>query len=204
MKMLNFRDGKALIGLARKTVENSLKNRKFKLAAIEGKSLQRKAGVFVTINTYPERMLRGCIGFISALPLYEAVQRAAHAAAFEDPRFPPIAEDELEKIVFEISVLTEPKELRCKPSEYASNIEIGSDGLIVQCGPSSGLLLPQVAVEQDWTAEEFLDQVCFKAGLTPDYLHDRSTRLWKFQAQIFAEKEPSGEIEEVKIHSPTS
>ncbi len=194
---LNYHDGKVIVKLARQTVEKFLEKGKFELVKAERKSLQGKSRAFVTINTHPERLLRGCIGFTSPFPLYEVVQRAAHAAAFEDPRFPPITKEELERVVFEVSVLTDPEELKCEPREYANNIEIGKDGLIVQYESHSGLLLPQVAGEQNWTAEEFLGQVCFKAGLTPDYIHDKSTKLWKFQAQIFTEKEPHGEVEEI-------
>lgn len=204
---LNLRTGKALVKLAREAVEDFLKSGRFELNKVEDKSLhkslrevlQKKAGAFVSIHTYPERTLRGCIGFTSPLPLWEVVQHAACSAAFGDPRFPPMAKDELGRVVFEISILTEPEELKCSPSEYAKNMEIGKDGLVIQCGSHSGLLLPQVAVEQSFSPEEFLECVCFKAGLTPDYLHDKSTKLWKFQAQIFAEKTPDGEVEETRI-----
>jgi uncharacterized protein (TIGR00296 family) len=194
---LSYQDGVAVVKLARKTVENFFERKKFELIKVERKTLQKKSRAFVTINTYPERKLRGCIGFTSPFPLYEVVQRAAHTAAFSDPRFPPITKEEITNTIFEVSVLTEPEEMKCKSNEYVNNIEIGKDGLIVQCDQHNGLLLPQVAVEQNWSPEEFLGQVCFKAGLTPDYIHDKSTKLFKFQAQIFAEKEPNGEIEEI-------
>jgi len=196
---LTLRCGRFLIRLARKTVENSLKNGKLELENPKDGQLKRGMRAFVTIHTYPERSLRGCIGFTSPLPLYEVVQRAAYAAAFGDPRFPPLTKKEMEEIIFEISLLSEPEELACKPEDYAKKIEIGKDGLIVQFGSRGGLLLPQVPVEQNWTAEEFLEQVCFKAGLMPDCLQDKSTRLWKFQAQIFSEKQPGGEVEEVTL-----
>lgn len=191
---LDFQSGKVLVKLARETVENALRKGRFELKKIENKTLQRKACIFVTVVTYPEHLLRGCIGFTSPLPLYKAVQCAAYAAAFEDPRFPPIKKEELGKVVFEVSILSEPEQMKCKPEEYAKNIEIGKDGLIIEYDTAKGLLLPQVAVEQKWSPEEFLKQVCFKAGLTPDYLYDRSTKLWKFQAQIFAEIKPNGKV----------
>jgi uncharacterized protein (TIGR00296 family) len=194
---LSYQDGVAAVKLARKNVEDFLERKKFELIKVEKETLQKKSRAFVTINTYPDRNLRGCIGFTSPFPLYEVVQRAAHAAAFSDPRFPPIVKEEITNIIFEVSVLTEPEELKCKSDEYAKTIEIGKDGLIVQCAKHNGLLLPQVAVEQNWSPEEFLEQICFKAGLTPDYIHDKSTKLFKFQAQVFAEKEPNGEIEKI-------
>lgn len=199
MLLLSLQDGIIIVNLARQTVEDFFEKGKFELKKVENKVLQQKSRVFASIHIYPEHLLRGCIGFVSPSPLYEIVQQSAYAAAFSDPRFQPLTKDEMEKVVFEISVLTELEELECEPAEYENNIEIGKDGLMIQYKSQSGLLLPQVPVEQNWTAEKFLDQICFKAGITPDYLQDKSTKLWKFHAQIFAEKQPNGEIEEIKI-----
>ena len=80
------------------------------------------------------------------------------------------------------------------PREYPEKIEVGKDGLIIENGPWKGLLLPQVAVEFKWDAREFLENLCLKAGLTPDCWLDRNARIWKFQAEIFAEEEPNGKV----------
>jgi uncharacterized protein (TIGR00296 family) len=200
--MLSFKAGIKLVKLARVTVEKYLENRKFLLEKISDKELNKKRGVFVTIETYPEKNLRGCIGFpYPTLPLCEAVQRAAISSAFEDPRFPPLEKEELDKIIFEISVLTKPELIRVKNSkEYSNKIEIGKDGLILQNGPFSGLLLPQVCLQFNWSAEEFLENLCYKSGLSPDYIHDKNTKIWKFQCQIFAEESPKGKIVELTKH----
>jgi len=200
--MLTLEEGKSLIKLARSTVEKYF-NEKFILEKTEKKKLNEKRGVFVTIETFPEKNLRGCIGFLlPAIPLFEAVQKAAISSALEDPRFPPMEKEELKKIVFEISVLTKPELIRVKSSkEYSKKIEIGKDGLIMQNGPFSGLLLPQVPVEWNWSPEEFLENLCLKACLTPDYIHDKNTKIWKFQAQIFSEQEPDGRIIESAKHA---
>jgi len=198
--MLTLQEGKLLIRLARSSVEKH-----FNKGNILEKSakLNEKRGVFVTISTFPEKSLRGCIGFpYPTLPLSEAVQKAAASSAFEDPRFPPIEKEELGKIIFEISVLTEPELIKVKnPKEYSKKIEIGKDGLVIQNGPFSGLLLPQVPVEQNWTVEEFLENLCLKACLTPDYAYDKKTKIWKFQAQIFSEESPNGRIVESTEHA---
>jgi hypothetical protein len=200
--MFTLEEGKSLIKLARNTLEKYF-NGKFVLEKTEKKKLNENRGVFVTIETFPEKNLRGCIGFpLPTLPLFEAVQRAAISSASEDPRFPPIEKEELKKIVFEISVLTKPELIQVKNSkEYSKKIEIGKDGLIIQNGPFSGLLLPQVPVEWNWNAEEFLENLCLKACLTPDYIHDKNTKIWKFQAQIFSEEEPYGKIIESTKHT---
>lgn len=201
--MLTLEEGKILIKLSRTVVKKYFYRGKVVIENIENKNLNEKRGVFVTIETFPEKNLRGCIGIpLPTLSLYEAVQRAATSSAFEDPRFPSLKKEELDKIVFEISVLTKPELIQVKNTkEYSKKIEIGKDGLIIQNGSLSGLLLPQVPVEWNWTAEEFLEKLCLKAGLTPDYIHDKNTKIWKFQAQIFSEEEPNGRIVESTKHT---
>jgi uncharacterized protein (TIGR00296 family) len=192
--MLSLKQGKELVKLARKAVETKKLEKSF------DKELKVKKGVFVTIETFPEKELRGCVGFPQAIyPLGEAVQRAAISAAYEDSRFEPLEREELEKVVFEVSILTEPELIEVNnPKEYFEKIEEGKDGLILQNGPFAGLFLPQV-----WkffkTKEEFLENLCFKAGLTPDYIYKKDTKIWKFRAQIFSEEEPEGRVVEVKV-----
>lgn len=200
--MLDLRTGQKLIKLARFTVERYSRDKKLLLEKNKDKILNEKRGIFVTIETYPEKNLRGCIGFpYPTLPLYEAIQRAAVSSAFEDPRFPSLEKEELDKIVFEISILTKPELIKVKNSkEYPSKIETGKDGLILQNGPFSGLLLPQVCPQFNWGPEEFLENLCYKAGLTSDFIHDKNTKIWKFQCQIFAEEKPSGKIIELTKH----
>src|SRR5439155_1599802 len=79
-----------------------------------------KAGAFVTLNTHPESHLRGCIGYPSPFfPLVKALVKAAEGAC-EDPRFPPLQEDEVARVVVEVSLLTHPELLTVKkPKEYA-------------------------------------------------------------------------------------
>jgi len=193
--MLSEDDGKKLVKLARQTVEDNLKNKKPVLKKTE---YNKKNGVFVSIHNYPDYELRGCIGYpYPILVLGEALQRASVSAAFEDPRFPPLTEEELDNVIFEISVLTEPELIVVKnPKEYLKKIEIGKDGLIAEYGFNKGLLLPQVPLEFEpkWDSETFLCQTCVKCGLLPDTWLDPKIKIYKFQAQIFKEKTPRGEI----------
>ncbi|MCW1296224.1 MAG: TIGR00296 family protein [Candidatus Parvarchaeota archaeon] len=192
--MTTLNEAKRLIKIARESIALAFKGEKYEL---KEKIFEEKRGIFVTLLTYPERELRGCIGIPEPiLPLKKAVVEAAISSAFNDPRFPSLREDELNKIVIEISLLTKPSLISVKnPKEYPNKIEVGKDGLIVQKGFFSGLLLPQVAKEYGWDAEEFLSQTCIKAGLTPDSWLDMQTKIYKFQAEIFCEKEPNGEVE---------
>jgi len=108
-----------------------------------------------------------------------------------DPRFEPLSMDELDSVVFEVSVLTPPRLLSPKsPLELPSMIRIGRDGLILEYGPYSALLLPQVPVEFGWSPEEYLSHLAMKAGLTPDVWLDRKAKIYVFQAQIFEEVIP--------------
>ena len=193
--MLTKSDGIELVKLVRQTVANYLKEKEFKVKQTRFKS---KRGVFVSIHTHPDHKLRGCIGYpYPILSLGEALQRAAVSAAFQDTRFLPLSENELKNVVFEVSILTEPKSIEVKdPKEYLKKIEIGKDGLIMECNLHKGLLLPQVPLqfEPKWDVETFLEHTCMKSGLLPDMWLDPKVRIYKFQCQIFKEKIPSGEI----------
>lgn len=146
-----------------------------------------RAGVFVTL--YKNGQLRGCIGFPEPVEeLYKAVVDAARQAAFHDPRFHPLSKDELKDISIEVSVLTKPELIEVSNSdEYLDKIKVGEDGLIIKSGFSSGLLLPQVAIEYHWTPEEFLNNTCMKAGLPEDSWKSSDCEVYKFQAKIYKE-----------------
>jgi len=196
---LNEEEGKFLVKLARRAVKEYLETKKVtETTRVVPEKLLQPCGVFVTINSIEneEKELRGCIGYpYPTDPLVEAVIQSAISAATQDPRFNPLTKDELDKVVFEVSVLTPPQVLEVKrPQDYPSKIRIGEDGLIIEKGMFKGLLLPQVPVEWNWDQEEFLCQCCIKAGLTPDNWLLPSTRIQKFQAIIFEEETPNGKV----------
>jgi uncharacterized protein (TIGR00296 family) len=159
-------------------------------------ALREKAGVFVTLATYPDRDLRGCIGHPYAdSPLLDALFDSAVSACSKDPRFQPVRKDELDGIVVEVTVLTPPQVVRVrKPSDLPKQVEVGRHGLIVRKGWYQGLLLPQVPVEQGWDAEEFLSQTCRKAGLPMTAWIDEDTEVSRFEGFIFGEEKPKGEV----------
>lgn len=184
--MLSLEDGKRLIGLARDAISSVFKRIELKVDEKFKEEYNEKKGVFVTLKEDGE--LRGCIGFPEPVhEMWKAVVEAARAAAFGDPRFPPLKKEE--EIQIELSVLTKPERVKVKnPEEYLKKIRIGKDGLIIRAGVFSGLLLPIVAVEYDWNAEQFLRHVCMKAGLTMDAWRTPSHQIYKFQTQVFAEE----------------
>ena len=196
---LSQSEGEFLVKLARRAVEVYLRTGK-QIPPPEDASekLKQRCGVFVTINSLEDgkKELRGCIGFpYPTDQLTQAVIQSAISAATEDPRFNPLSTRELERVVFEVSVLTPPVRIETKKAkEYPSKIKVGTDGLIVERGICKGLLLPQVPVEWRWNEEEFLCQCCIKAGLPPDNWLLDGTKLYKFQAIIFEEETPTGKV----------
>ncbi len=138
-------------------------------------------GAFVTLHVEGE--LRGCIGTFRPLgSLAQTVARMAVAAASEDPRFPRLRADEVPGLQVAVSALEPPRRL-----EDPRAVEVGKHGLIVRKGWSRGALLPKVAVEQRWNAEEFLRHTCLKAGLPPNAWTDPDCVVEAFEADEFGE-----------------
>ena len=127
--------------------------------------------------------------------LSHAIIEGAIAAATEDPRFPSVKTNELNDIVFEVTILTPPVEIDVSdPMEYLEKIKVGRDGLIIKHSFSSGLLLPQVPIEYGWDVKAFLQHTCEKAGLARDTWKNESVKIEKFEGIIFKEETPNGVI----------
>ena len=201
--MLRLEEGIKAVKLARQTIEDYVKKTvapsQQRVTDLEN-IFNEKRGVFVTIHTFPEHDLRGCIGIPEPImPLKNAIIDSAKSAT-HDPRFPPLAEKELDSIIIEVTVLTKPEVIKVSnPRDYLSQIKVGRDGLIAEQGFYRGLLLPQVPVEQKWSVEEFLSHTCMKAGLLPDAWFDKNTKIYRFTGQIFTETIPRGNIMEKKL-----
>ena len=148
-------------------------------------ALGAQGAAFVTLHRAGS--LRGCIGHLEAIqPLVKDVADNAFAAAFRDPRFPPLREYELDALQIEISVLTPaiPLEFRSE-RELMDQIEPGKDGLILEEGLARGTFLPSV-----WESlperSDFLAQLKRKAGLPPDYWSDR-LKVSRYRTESFGE-----------------
>jgi uncharacterized protein len=192
---ISLDDGKILVKSSRMIVTEYLKNNtKITLDKRFELDYSFNSGVFITLNN--SLGLRGCIGYpLPNQKLFTALIEASIAAATEDPRFPPVKIEELDQITFEVTILTQPKEILVSdPIEYPLKIKVGRDGLIVKHGSNSGLLLPQVPVEYSWTEEEFLGHTCEKANLPWDCWKDKKTQIKKFEGIVFKEKYPKGEV----------
>ena len=169
-----------LLTLARNTIERRLGGLPLLEAEPAQPVLLEPRGAFVTLKT--DGRLRGCIGHvIGVVPLWKAVRDNALAAAFEDPRFEPLHDDELSAIHIEVSALTPLRTVS------AEEIVVGRDGILIERGRSRGLLLPQVAVEYGWDLETFLDHTCRKAGMEPGCWKHPDTIISTFSAEVFGE-----------------
>lgn len=173
-----------MLALARQAIAEKLAGASLNLRLLEVEApsevLRQPAGAFVTLNTGGS--LRGCIGYIEPkLPLFQTVAEVAQAAAFHDPRFPPLREEELGSLEVEISVLSPVFPLE------ADDVEIGKHGLLVTSEGQRGLLLPQVPVEHGWDRKRFIEETCVKAGLSRTAWKEGAT-LSAFTACIFSDK----------------
>jgi AmmeMemoRadiSam system protein B/AmmeMemoRadiSam system protein A len=169
-----------LLALARRSVETMVEQKEPYLPEPStSETLDREYGAFVTITK--EGALRGCIGFTAPVkPLYATVRDAATLAALRDPRFRPVAAEELPQLAYEISVLSPLRHV----TDFAQ-IEVGRDGLLMKNGGNEGLLLPQVPVEQHWDRQTFLEQTCVKAGMDSKCWKDEETDIFRFTAVVF-------------------
>ncbi len=186
--MINNDDGDFLVKLARSAIETYVTSgRTVNIPEEINPILKEERGVFVTLNSNGE--LRGCIGYPQPVkPLVEAVIDVAISAATADPRFSRVTPSEMDQIQVEVSVLTKPRLISVqKPVEYLDKVKVGQDGLIVEMGIYTGLLLPQVPLEWKWDVEEFLANTCMKAGLSPDCWLQDGVKIYSFQSQIFEE-----------------
>jgi hypothetical protein len=158
--------GKALLIRARNAIAEELGQPT--AAEPDADALKQPGAVFVTLTRNGE--LRGCIGSLEAWrPLDIDVRSNARAAAFSDPRFPPLSEMELPTTRVEVSLLTPSTPIRFSSEEDAINqLRPGLDGVILECGSHRGTFLPQV---WDNLPERrmFLSHLKRKAGLPADY-----------------------------------
>lgn len=176
---LSDEEKKELHRIARTVIENRTRKNPLPKYVPATEKLKENRGAFVCL--YKKGMLRGCIGSLEAdEPLHKTIEDMAQAAAFRDPRFAPVREEELPHLDLEISVLTPLQEIN-DPQE----VQVGLHGILVRKGMWSGLLLPQVATERNWDRITFLRETCRKAGLPLDAWKDKETKIYVFSADVF-------------------
>jgi len=182
--MLNDKQKKRLLEIARKTIEEYIVTGKKAEFSENDPKLKEARGAFVTLRENNE--LRGCIGnMVGQKPLYLTVRDMAIESAAGDPRFSPVTSQELKNIKIEISALSPLKKIKS-----IDEFQLGIHGVVVKKGFNSGVFLPQVATETGWAKEEFLSNLCSeKAGLPADAWKDPSCEIYVFTADVFSENE---------------
>jgi uncharacterized protein len=180
---LDNRQKKLLLKIARDAIRNTVLGTIPGNPVIDDPLLNKECGAFVTIHNHG--VLRGCIGnIIGRRPLWKTVEDMAVEASTGDPRFLPVSSDELDEIDIEISVLS--------PLWKAGNIdeiETGKHGILIKKGFYQGLLLPQVATENNFDRESFLEHTCLKAGLERNCYKDKNCEIYIFTAEVFGGKD---------------
>lgn len=170
-------DRALLLRLAHEAIVSSLEQRNLPDVPYS-QHLSEPRGGFTTI--YLHGKLRGCVGYpLPVAPLHRTVVETARAAAFEDPRFIPVALQEARELKVSLSVLSPLQNIA------PDDIEVGRHGLIISHASHRGLLLPQVATEHGWDRVTFLEQTCLKAGLPPNAWQE--ARIEAFTAEVFAD-----------------
>ncbi|AGI48254.1 conserved hypothetical protein TIGR00296 [Thermoplasmatales archaeon BRNA1] len=194
--MIPLEVGERAIGIAREAAYAESENSGYVLPKDLGGEFSVNSGAFVTVSEFPSRRLRACIGYPEPImPLGESVMMSARGAV-HDPRFPKLTREEAEACTFEVTVLTKPEPLEYTDvPDLMSRIVIGRDGLIVEYGPYRALFLPQVPVEQGWGVEEYISELCYKAGMRPDAWRNNRLTFETFRGEIFSEIEPRGKVE---------
>ena len=180
---LSQEEKKELLNIARSSIKYYFEHKKAPEIETKHPFLLKPRGAFVTLRK--NGALRGCIGnLVANAPLAETVSKMAIQAAFGDPRFLPLDKDELKDVKIEISVLSPLKKI----SNPFKEIEIGKHGVVIQQGNRSGVFLPQVATENNWDLETFMNQLCLhKAGIPQDAWKTGQAEIFVFTAEVFSE-----------------
>jgi len=169
-----------LVSTARSSIQHGLQSGKTKTVNLEdyASELLDIRATFVTLKI--AQSLRGCIGTLEARhPLVKSVAKYAYAAAFRDPRFKPLSQDEFEKITLSISILTPAESIQFdSDSDLIQQLNSNNDGLIIQSGHRRATFLPAVWDSMP-DAEQFLSQLKAKARIPPQ---ENLTEAWRYKA----------------------
>src|ERR1700686_4414775 len=166
---LSDEDRRALLALARKAILETVSSSNFLDVPPVAGPLAEPQAAFVTLRW--DGKLRGCIGQPDAAHgLAETVVQCAITVALRDPRFGPLRAEEIDGLEIEISVISELRPVRLE------EIGLGTHGIVVVDGGRRGLLLPQVAVERNWSVIQYLEATCRKAGLQANAWREPDTQ----------------------------
>lgn len=181
MSELSGEQRRLLLAVARRAIEARLRGLELASEPADA-ALREQRGAFVTLRRRDNGELRGCVGYVEPrFPLVETVARAAAVAATHDDRFAPVSLEEVPGLSLDVSALGPVAPIA------PADVIVGTHGLVIRHLGRTGLLLPQVAIEHGWAAEEFLDQTCRKAGLPVGAWRAPGVALLGFTAEVFGD-----------------
>lgn len=185
--MLTSEAQQEVLAIARAAMEAAVRGEDYSPPEPSADQLREPGACFVTLRT--REQLRGCLGcFESDEPLYKTVADFAMHSTLEDPRFASnrVSAEELGFVTLEISVLHP-----LTPCTDPLGITLGDDGIFVRGGWRSGVYLPHVAIEMNWSVEEFWSNCCAgKAGLSPEAWRGGDVELFTFKAELLTDPAP--------------
>jgi len=189
----NESEGRRLIQLARRTINDRLGIKPQEPASASQQDplsepcFQRHCGTFVTLKK--SGALRGCIGnLIANKSVADGIRDNALSAAFQDPRFPLLAAEEVDQLHISISILTQPKPLQYKDAaDLLAKLRVNVDGVILRRGTAGATFLPQVW-QQLPDPNDFLSRLCLKAGLQANTWRNTKLDVSTYQVQYFEEQ----------------
>ena len=175
-------DRRALLGVARLVLTEYLTTGLIPSHNTDSCGLLEHRGAFVSLHRRDSRALRGCLGeLLPQRPLVESVTEMTIASATRDPRFAAVTVEELPELQIEISALTPPYPIR------PEQVEVGVHGLMIAKGLRKGLLLPHVPLIYGWDREDYLGNLCLKAGLGIDDWRSENVELLAFETELWEE-----------------
>lgn len=197
----SLKEGEELVRAARHSIELHLSSPRFNKGIIERQlaHFTDHHGLFVTIEHYPTRTMRGRMGVPSSkVPIHSLLPDVAVAAATNDKRYVPVSHMEFEDITVGVDIISKPEALKGRSAFLRKKeIEIGRDGLMIEYGFHSGAVLPIEPVEKGWNKQQLFEHLCMEAALPEGTWQKPNANLFRFSAQMFRELSPRGPIEEV-------
>lgn len=190
---LTFEDGARAVELARQAVRSFVLNGQREQPGSMREAFYNRTGAIVRLeSTYGRGGLRGCAGEHDGTDqLGHAIVDAAIAAASEDSCGSEVGPAELQNLTVSVCIVRD----LVSTEDPVAEIELGRHGVVITHDGESTWLYPTVPVENGWTAAEYLERICRKAGLAPDAWADDDVTVELFEYAVFREREPEGSIQ---------
>jgi uncharacterized protein (TIGR00296 family) len=198
--VLNADKGERAVELARDSMRSYVADGKRERPGCMEDVFYERVGAAVRLDsTRGRRRVRGSgVSYKRDKHLSEAIVDAVIDASAECEGTSEVSRCELDSVAITLCVFTSVKEVG---QEATREFEVGSHGAIVENGRNTGWMLPTVAVERGWSAPEFLDRTCSKAGIDEGCWRDESSAssVYLFEGQVFREQEPGGGVNELEL-----